>query len=49
MENKCENCNKELKENIESFCTRCEKKLSYNEKELLLSQRLDESISKLGE
>lgn len=44
----CINCNKELKENIQSFCEKCDSKLSYTEKEHLLSSEVNKAIDDLA-
>jgi predicted amidophosphoribosyltransferase len=45
--NKCHNCGKELKENIQSFCPKCDNKLSFDEKMSLLWRDLENTISSL--
>ena len=41
---KCINCEKELEENIETFCKKCGKKLSPEQRISLLERELDNAI-----
>jgi DNA-directed RNA polymerase subunit RPC12/RpoP len=46
-ENKCLNCGKELKEKIQDFCSKCGKKLTYEEQRELLERDLNKTINSL--
>ena len=45
---KCVNCNEETGEEIKTFCDGCNKKLSYEDRAILLERRLYKSISDLS-
>ncbi|MFA6073929.1 MAG: hypothetical protein WC758_07480 [Candidatus Woesearchaeota archaeon] len=48
MNKECLNCERAVKENVKCFCNKCEKNLTFEEKQFLLKREFDNAVSSLG-